>query len=200
MRRRVLQAAVKASASAVVAPTTPASNGPGDQRHAVASPSEKPQSEPLIHRYHRDYLQVSFDRLASYACDAPEGVEEDPHTAMRRLAALIPASLRALDGRSVAVEGFMLPTMASKDRVTGFVLLKDQMGCCFGIAPAMNGWVFVTMAGHKTVEPTMDVSITVYGTLSVGPAPAGEAGMSLYRLVADGVEAPKPPSVWTFGN
>jgi len=64
----------------------------------------------------------------------------------------------------------------------------------------LNGWVFVTMAGRKTVEPTMDVPVTVYGTLSVGPSSAGEAGMSLYRLLADGVEVPGQPSVWTFGR
>ncbi len=132
----MLQAAVKASASVVAVPTASALNGPDDQRHAVASPMEKP--EPLIPWRHRDYLQVSFAQLAGYACDAPEDIEEDLQTATRRLEALIPASVRALDGRAVAVEGFMLPTMANKDRVTGFVLLKDQMGCCFGIAPAMN--------------------------------------------------------------
>ena len=47
-------------------------------------------------------------------------------------------------GNMVAVEGFMIPTVVDENNeVKEFLLLPDQMSCCFGQTPEANGWAVV---------------------------------------------------------
>jgi hypothetical protein len=103
----------------------------------------------------QEYELVSFAVLGDFACDTPDSSAESTE-AVRQLNATVPPHINALQGRRVAVDGFMLPMLMKREHVTGFLLLRDQGGGCFGIAPPMNGWVYVTMAGKRTAEATQD--------------------------------------------
>jgi hypothetical protein len=105
------------------------------------------------------YEHVGFDRLAGFNYVAPEG-EAAP------AADQIPAPIKALHGRTVAVTGFMLPTKMDKGLVTEFLLVKDAMMCCYGAMPKVNEWIVVRMGGG--VKPLMDLPITFEGRLQVG--------------------------------
>jgi hypothetical protein len=106
------------------------------------------------------YENVGFDRLASYSYTPPETETAKP-------ADQIPAKIKALDQKKVAVTGFMLPTKMDKGLVTEFLLVKDAMMCCYGAMPKVNEWVVVKMNGAG-VKPLMDLPITFEGKLRVG--------------------------------
>ena len=106
------------------------------------------------------YEVVGFDRLAAFNYRPPETETAKP-------ADQIPAAIKALDQRKVAVTGFMLPTKMEKGLVKEFLLVKDAMMCCYGAMPKVNEWIVVKMTGPG-VKPLMDLPITFEGKLRVG--------------------------------
>jgi hypothetical protein len=105
------------------------------------------------------YENVGFDRLAAFEYTPPES-----ETAVKDQ---IPAKIKALDQKKVAVTGFMLPTKMEKGLVKEFLLVKDAMMCCYGAMPKVNEWIVVKMNGAG-VKPLMDLPITFEGKLRVG--------------------------------
>ena len=88
-----------------------------------------------------------------------------------------------------SVEGFMIPTMVNEDnKVTEFLLLPDQMSCCFGKAPEANGWVVVTAS--KGVEIMMDQIIRVTGTMAVEEKWDEEFFVGRYHMACDKITGP----------
>ena len=60
----------------------------------------------------------------------------------------------------------MIPTVVDENNlVKEFLLLPDQMSCCFGQTPEANGWVVV--AASEGVDALMDRIIRVTGVLVV---------------------------------
>jgi hypothetical protein len=113
------------------------------------------------------YEPVGFDRLASYTFTAPDYDPTVANASPPSGADQIPAAIKALDRKKVAVTGFMLPTKMDKGLVVEFLLVKDAMMCCYGVMPKVNEWVVVKMTGAG-VKPLMDTPITFDGTLRVG--------------------------------
>jgi hypothetical protein len=107
---------------------------------------------------------VGFDLLAGYDYEgnaAALGLDGSSE------ASAIPEPIRALDGRHVAIKGFMLPLRLQGGLVTELLLMRDQSLCCFGVIPRMNDWVGVTMAAPG-VRALMDQPVIIYGRLHVG--------------------------------
>jgi hypothetical protein len=113
------------------------------------------------------YEAVGFDRLASYTFTPPDYDPTVPNAKPPSGADQIPAAIKALDRKKVAVTGYMLPTKMEKGLVVEFLLVKDAMLCCYGVMPKVNEWVVVKMTGGG-VKPLMDIPITFDGTLRVG--------------------------------
>jgi hypothetical protein len=164
-----------------------------DAAAADASPAAA-ASEAATSRKGGGYQPVTFDRLSSFPYEMPDsdaiarGLHQDQ----------IPPEIKALNNQKVSIEGFMLATMGYKDKVRAFVLLANQMGCCFGVPPPMNGWVYVTMKRGPT-DFIPDVPVTVRGTLKVGEDIKDNAVLSIYQLEADGVDEPKEAQdAWVF--
>jgi len=128
---------------------------------AVAgAPTGAPESD-------HGYLKLGFDRLASYKFVAPAfDPAADPKAAPPTGEEQIPAAVKAWSGQKAIVTGFMLPTRLENGLVTEFLLVKDQMLCCYGAVPNMNEWVVVKMP--KGVRPLMDLPVSFYGQLKVG--------------------------------
>lgn len=101
-----------------------------------------------------------------------------------------PNQVKALNGKKVAITGFMLPVDFDRGVVRSFLLLKDQTGCCFGVMPRINEFVYVKMQGGDSAEFMTDVPITVSGRFGVD-----EKNLvgSLYTMKADEIELTEDP-------
>ena len=138
------------------------------------------------------YLQTGFDKLSGFLASVVyEAANSNSPIYEPRLATAVPDNIKALDGKKVSVPGFMLPLQVPEGRVTEFILLKNQMMCCYGKPPAINEWIHVKIpAGTK---PAMDQTITISGTLHVGEYKENNSLLGLYRLDADKTESPSGP-------
>jgi hypothetical protein len=99
----------------------------------------------------------------------------------------VPGGIRRLDGKRVAVTGFMLPTRIKNRQVTEFFLMRNQNTCCFGIPPELNEVVEVQKTAHPT-KVLMDTPITVVGKLHVRERWEGVFLCSIYQLEAETVD------------
>jgi len=101
----------------------------------------------------------------------------------------VPKRLREKSGNLVAIEGFMIPTVVDENNeVKEFLLLPDQMSCCFGQTPEANGWVVVNAS--KGVEVMMDRIIRVTGQLTVEERWDEEFFVGLYHMTCDQITGP----------
>lgn len=101
----------------------------------------------------------------------------------------VPSRLREKSGAKVAVEGFMIPTVVDENnKVKEFLLLPDQMSCCFGQSPEANGWVVVTASNG--VEVLMDRIIRITGTLTVEERWDEEFFVGLYHMDCKEITGP----------
>jgi hypothetical protein len=62
--------------------------------------------------------------------------------------------IEALDGRDVKLRGYILPSF-QQSGITQFVLVRDNMQCCFGPGAALYDCVVVDMKPGKTTEFTV---------------------------------------------
>lgn len=143
--------------------------------------------------------ETSFAFLSSFAWGAPKPVSEriarndgprylrglddelQPENQPEKDAEAIPANVKALDGRKVRVEGFMMPLKMEKGGVRQFLLMRNQMMCCYGIAPQANEWIVVDVVGDP-IAARMDEPIYVTGLFRVGVIREDGAFIGIYRL------------------
>jgi hypothetical protein len=131
------------------------------------------------------YLHTGFDQLSGFPARVIyEAANSNSMVFESRLATPLPDNIKALDSRKVSVSGFMLPLQVQEGRVTEFILLKNQMMCCYGKPPLINEWIHVKMSNG--VKPAMDQTISVFGTLHVTEYKENSQMLGLYRL--DGVK------------
>ena len=101
----------------------------------------------------------------------------------------VPKKVREKNGISVAVEGFMIPTVVDENNlVKEFLLLPDQMSCCFGKTPEANGWIVVT--APKGVDVIMDEVIRATGLLNVEERWDEEFFVGLYHMTCEEILGP----------
>ena len=134
------------------------------------------------------YEGVSFDKLASFAYEVPL----DPVTnkvELAKLNAQIPARIKSLDKKLVAIRGCMLPLKVENGLVTELLIMRDQSMCCFGTVPKINEWINIRMAGDG-VQPIMDQSITLMGQLKVGEVLENDYLVGIYEMEGDKMIGP----------
>jgi len=129
---------------------------------------------------------ISWELLSgfSYEFEMAGTLEEaSPEALAQRHERLIPDQVRALDGRSVAVRGYVIPVTTTRGRVTRFILAaKNEIGCCFGDGLLMNQWILVEAPGGVDVELRPFMPATALGVLEVGEDVRKGTVMSLYRM------------------
>ncbi len=137
----------------------------------------------------KDYLTISFEQLSGFEYIIPETDEE-----MKRqikagtLREQIPPEISALNNKKVSVQGFILPAELNGNKLKSFVVMPNQMGCCFGVPPTFNGWIYVIMTGEGSSQWAQDKLVTVYGTFHVGETIDADGGISLYRMDGDRIK------------
>lgn len=115
-----------------------------------------------------DGEKVGFELLAAFNYTPPGYEPAGSATPTEgQPKAQIPDYVRELDGKKISITGFMLPTKFKDGKVTEFLLMKDQSGCCFGAMPRINEWIIVKMT-NGGVPPLMDMPLTFLGKLKVG--------------------------------
>jgi hypothetical protein len=129
------------------------------------------------------YQTVDFNKLSSFDYELPDPFDPAPPPIKNE----IPPAIKALNGKMVAIEGFMLPLDLNPQGVTTFMLNASIDMCYFGAPVRMNEWVLVTMKGGKRA-PFTHLATTVKGRLSVGEEMRNGRVGSLYRLEADVAE------------
>lgn len=143
------------------------------------------------------YTRVTFNELACFEYD-PFDAGVPMHAASPEEAASptltkandtdrIPANVLALNGKKLGVQGFMMPIEIKRNQVKSFLLVRNQMACCFGMMLGFNEWVFIRCPEDKPADFVPDVVITVYGTMEVGEEIQDGAVMSIFRMRCDEV-------------
>jgi hypothetical protein len=100
----------------------------------------------------------------------------------------IPDQIKSLDGKKVALKGFMVPLNSRSGLVIECLLLKSQSMCCYGVPPRINEWVIVRIpAGVKSI---MDRPVTIYGRLSVGEYLQDQRLRAIYQLEGEKMDEP----------
>lgn len=113
-------------------------------------------------------MSVTFELLSGYDYDKEQ----------------IPGLVKSLNGQRVVITGYMLPIDFEDNRVKSFLLLRNQMACCFGMTPRENEFIQVDMNPHGTTKYMPDWPITVVGKLEVGKRLLVN---SIYRIQAENV-------------
>ena len=84
----------------------------------------------------------------------------------------------------------MIPTVVDENNeVKEFLLLPDQMSCCFGQTPEANGCGSLSML-PMGVEVMMDRIIRSYGQLTVEERWDEEFFVGLYHMTCDEITGP----------
>jgi len=138
------------------------------------------------------YQNVTFNLLAGFDFSLTQEMADGTAGAAETAAktrAQIPANVQSLDGRDVAIQGFLLPVRMNNGLTVEFLLMRNQSMCCYGVPPKINEWITVCTAGGG-VKPVMDQPVTVAGTLHVGPIEENGSLAGIYRLDARKVIAP----------
>jgi hypothetical protein len=159
---------------------------PQDSEAAKVEAAGKTGSEAKVSK---DYKAVNFKDIStwSYVQPTAKQLEQDPDAVTASAKERIPAAIWALDGQKIALEGFMSPIDFDKTGVKSFSLIHNAIGCCFGMFPKMNEWVFVEMAGDKKCDFFSVEPATIYGTFAVGEEIKDGYVVSLFRMKADHV-------------
>ncbi|MCC6698511.1 MAG: DUF3299 domain-containing protein [Candidatus Hydrogenedentes bacterium] len=150
----------------------------------------KSGKDPMKFEKTRDgkYLKVTFNALSSFKYELPDPdallASPDP---TKPLKDQLPGPLKKLNKQPVVIVGFMVPVeIDNQGNVKSFALTQNQMFCCFGVPPAMNEWVMVSV-GETPVKYYSDLPIAAFGSMEVGEQIEDGYVMSVYRMTADKV-------------
>jgi hypothetical protein len=110
----------------------------------------------------KEYPTVLFSTLAQFPFDySGKPAKPTPE-------AKIPEKVRALNGKSISIRGYMVPMDFADNGVHNFVIVPFGESCCFGVTlGAPNEWVAVEMAGNKRALFPGPDQIIVFGKLQV---------------------------------
>jgi len=112
---------------------------------------------------------VGFDQLAGFKVTLNNELlfnTNRPAWADEQVRAMIPARIRAADGKLINVDGFMIPLEYKGKKVSKFILAMNQNTCCFGGNPQIHEFIIVSMIGDG-VPDEMDIPLRVRGVIHV---------------------------------
>ncbi|MEZ6014486.1 MAG: DUF3299 domain-containing protein [Planctomycetota bacterium] len=100
-----------------------------------------------------------------------------------------PTSIRALDGKDVALLGYMIPIEWDDAEVLEFMLVRDLLACCFGGAPQPDEWVQVRMEKGKGAHYYPFLPVITHGRFEIdGMTDAAGYAVGCYRMTGTKVE------------
>ncbi len=99
----------------------------------------------------------------------------------------IPKDIHELNGKKVAIVGYMVPIDFEQGKTNEFVLIRMLPSCFYCTSPMVNEWVEVKTKDGKRFDYNGDDPLLVTGVLEVGAKKEDGFVSSVYRLVADDV-------------
>ena len=100
---------------------------------------------------------------------------------------MLTPKIEDLDGKRIRIRGWILPSYQSQG-LKQFVLVRDNMECCFGPGAALYDCIVVEMQPGKTAEfSTSPVAVTGEFAIRVLPGPGGTP-LAIYRMQGEAVE------------
>lgn len=151
--------------------------------NAVADPGAKPVASRLPTRRSRprtagELADITFDDL-----------KFDMEKGSAFLRSMLTRAIEQLAGTRVRIRGYMLPSF-QQSGITQFVLVRDNMQCCFGPGAALYDCVVVDMLPGKTTDFSVR-PVAVEGTFSINELKGADgAHLAIYHLVGERVTAP----------
>lgn len=147
-------------------------------RADVTSPPPTPASPPATAIKSEDASRIresTFDDL-----------KFDMQTGATFKRTMLTPQIEQLFGRRIRIRGYILPALRSKG-LKQFVLVRDNMECCFGPGAALYDCILVTMAAGKGIEYTIR-PVAVEGVLEFSEhAIAGET-LAIYAMRGETVQ------------
>ena len=150
-----------------------------------------------------NYQVVSFDDLY-FNYQPPVDVEHPDGNITKgtKKPMIIPKEIQALNGKKVAVKGFVIPLANSIGQNTKEFLFADELvSCLFCAMLGYDQWMVGQTAdpkGFDIKDDQFEEPITIYGTFDVGPKFENGDFVGLYRIKADGFEVEKKKFLGIF--
>jgi hypothetical protein len=144
---------------------------------------------PRAPNYDKDYVSVDWNTLSQADWYMP--LPNEPVNQERMEQNKLPEDVKALNGKKVAIGGFMMPVKVDDENtVTQFALNGNYDACFYGAPTQIDDWVVVQMKDGKKA-PFTHKPITIYGTLEVGEEYQDGELVSVFRMQADAVATDK---------
>ncbi len=137
----------------------------------------------------KDGSYFGFEKLAGYSIQLAEHQEYATNATLAdaEVNAKIPAAIRAMEGRTILVNGYMTPLDYEGGKTKVFILSRNPSGCCFGDMPLIHEMIEVRMKGEG-VPARSYLPVQVRGVLRVGAKRNGDVLVCIYRLDGETVD------------
>ncbi len=94
---------------------------------------------------------------------------------------MLTKKIEDLDGQRIRIRGYILPSFQQKG-IKQFILVRDNMECCFGPGAALYDCIVVEMAKGKSTSFTVR-PIAVEGTFAIRPFKGPDGNhLAVYHL------------------
>lgn len=100
---------------------------------------------------------------------------------------MLTEKIEKLHAAQIRIRGYILPSFQQKG-ITQFVLVRDNMECCFGPGAALYDCILVEMAAGKSISYTVR-PVAVQGKFEINEfkSPEGKH-LAIYRLAGEEVK------------
>lgn len=120
-------------------------------------------------------LRLTYDDLNLFKVLNMDPVTDDAVSWM-------PDWMTSLEGQTVRVRGYMLPTFMAEG-LEGFVLLRDNQECCYGPGAKIYDHILIRMKEGTTAKyVSLKESLDVVGRFKIDLDAAGESVFQLYII------------------
>ena len=99
---------------------------------------------------------------------------------------MLTTEIEQLFGQRIRIRGYIFPTLRKRG-LTDFVLVRDNLECCFGPGAALFDCIFVEMAAGKTAEYSIR-PVSVEGTFNLEVQDFDGTVVAIYHLDGEMVE------------
>ena len=102
---------------------------------------------------------------------------------------MLPKEIEALNKKQIRIRGYILPTSVFKQTgIEEFVLVRDNMECCFGPGAMLYDCIIVQMEKGKTADfTTRPVAVKGKFEIKEFKYPDSEEHYAIYRMIANDV-------------
>lgn len=92
--------------------------------------------------------------------------------------------IESLAGKKIRIRGYVHPAVFTQTGITNFVLVRDNMECCFGPGAMLYDCIMVAMKPGKSIDFTTR-PIAVEGVFSIEEVVYDGQHLAIYRIDAD---------------